>query len=94
VEDYKNEYGNLSDDLDKTITGAFEGLEDMKVRLIEKASELNDYNILRDEYENCIDNISKMTQLFETKTRQSRGTDSKLNLDLLKVTKNFNFWKI
>jgi hypothetical protein len=94
VEDYKNDYGNLSDDLDKTITGAFEGLEDMKVRLIEKASELNDYNILRDEYENCIDNISKMTQLFETKTRQSRGTDSRLNLDLLKVTKNFNFWKI
>ena len=54
----------------------------MKSRLNEKAGELNDYDILRNEYENSIENVSKIIQVIETKTRQ---TNAKLNLDLLKV---------
>ncbi|CAF4315796.1 unnamed protein product [Rotaria sp. Silwood2] len=81
LDDYKNDYGNLSDDLDKIIIRVYEDMDDIKVRFNEKTSELNDYNILRDEYENCIDNISKISQIIEAKTRK---TNVKLNLDSLK----------
>jgi hypothetical protein len=54
-------------------------MEDIKARLNEKSSELHDYNILKDEYENCMEKLSK---IIETTTRQ---TNAKLNLDLLKV---------
>ncbi|CAF1425562.1 unnamed protein product [Rotaria sordida] len=81
LDDYKNDYGNLSDDLDKIIIRVYEDMDDMKVRFNEKLSELNDYNILRNEYENCIENILKISQIIETKTRK---TNVKLNLDLLK----------
>jgi hypothetical protein len=66
------------------ISRIYEDMEEMKTRLNEKSSELNDYNVLRDEYESCLDNLSKIIQVIETKTRQ---TNVKLNLDLLKVKK-------
>lgn len=84
-DDYKRDYGNISDDLDKMITRVIEDTADVKARLNEKVSELNAYNIIRDEYENIIHNISKIIQLIETKTQQSHGIDLRLNLDLLKV---------
>jgi len=66
------------------ISRVYEDMEDIKARFNEKSSELNDYNVLRDEYENCMENLLKMIQIIETKTRQ---TNAKLNLDLLKVKK-------
>ena len=71
------------------IIRVYEDMEDMKTRLNEKATELNDCNILRNEYENCLENLSKIIQVIETKTRQA---NAKLNLDLLKV--KFKFKKI
>ncbi|CAF3725966.1 unnamed protein product [Adineta steineri] len=75
VNDYKHAFRNLSDDLDKMISRVYEDMEDMKVRLNEKLSELNDFNILRNDYETCIDNISKNIQTVETKIRQSHTQD-------------------
>jgi ppGpp synthetase/RelA/SpoT-type nucleotidyltranferase len=63
-------------------------MEDIKSRLNEKLSELNEYNVLKDEYESLVENLSKLLQIVETKIRQR---NAKLNLDLLKVkikTKN------
>ena len=62
-------------------------MEDMKTRLNEKATELNDCNVVKNEYENCLENLSKIIQMIETKTRQA---NAKLNLDLLKVIFSFN----
>jgi hypothetical protein len=74
----------LSDDLDKMIIRVYEDMEDIKTRLNEKSTELNDCSVLRNEYENCIENLSKIIQVIETKSRQA---NAKLNLDLLKVNK-------
>ena len=62
-----------------------EDLADVKARFGEKESELNAYNIVRDEYENILSNISKIIQMIETKTQQSHGIDLRQNLDLIKV---------
>jgi dsDNA-specific endonuclease/ATPase MutS2 len=82
VDDYKNDYGNFSDDIDKMINRVYEDTEDIKARFNEKVSELNEFNLLRNEYETCFENLSKIIQHIETKTRQ---TNVRLNLDLLKV---------
>jgi hypothetical protein len=67
------------------ITRVIEDTADVKARFNEKQSELNAYNIIRDEYENIFNIISKIIQLIETKTQQSHGIDLRQNLDLLKV---------
>jgi hypothetical protein len=82
VDDYKNDYGNFFDDIDKMINRVYEDTEDIKARFNEKVSELNEFNLLRNEYETCFENLSKIIQHIETKTRQ---TNVRLNLDLLKV---------
>jgi chromosome segregation ATPase len=66
------------------IIRVYEDMEDIKTRLNEKSTELNDCSVLRNEYENCIENLSKIIQVIETKSRQA---NAKLNLDLLKVNK-------
>jgi hypothetical protein len=82
--DYKNDYGNFSDDIDKMINRVYENTEDIKAHFNEKkkTSEFNDFNILGNEYTNCIENLMKIIQHIESKTRQ---TNAKLNLNLLKV---------
>jgi hypothetical protein len=67
------------------INRVYEDTEDIKARFNEKASEFNDFNILRNEYESCIENLTKIIQHIENKTRQ---TNAKLNLDLLKVNQS------
>lgn len=64
------------------VSRVYEDMEDIKARFNEKSSELNDYNVLKDEYESSMESLSKMIQAIQTKTRQ---TNAKLNLDLLKV---------
>jgi hypothetical protein len=64
------------------ISRVYEDMEDMKGRFNEKSSEFNDYNVLKNEYDNSLENLSRIIQIIETKTRQ---TNAKLNLDLLKV---------
>ncbi|CAF1053347.1 unnamed protein product [Adineta ricciae] len=78
IVDYKNEFGNLSDDLDKTISRVYEDMEDMKVRMNDKYAELHDFNNIRNDYEKTMDTISKN---IDTKTRQA---NAKLNANLLK----------
>jgi len=67
------------------ITRVIEEMTDAKARFDEKVLELNAYNIVRDEYENIFDNISRIIQLIETKIQQSHRIDLRQNLDLLKV---------
>jgi hypothetical protein len=67
------------------ITRVVEDMTEVRARFAEKEAELNAYNIIRDEYENIIENILKITQFIETKTHQSHGIDLRENLDLLKV---------
>ncbi len=67
------------------IARVVEDMNEVRARFNEKESELNAYNIIRDEYENIIENILKITQIIETKTQQSHGIDFRQNLDLLKV---------
>lgn len=67
------------------IARVIEDMADVKARFNEKVSELNAYNIVRDEYENIFHTISKIIQLIETKTQQSHGIDIRSNLDLFKV---------
>jgi molybdopterin biosynthesis enzyme MoaB len=67
------------------ITRVVEDMAEVKARFNEKESELNAYNIVRDEYEHILSNISKIIQLIETTTQQSHGIDLRQNLDLLKV---------
>ena len=77
VDDYKNDYGNFSDDIDKMINRVYEDTEDIKARFSEKVAEFQDFDHLRNEYEVCYENLSKIVQQIESKSR--------LNLDLLKV---------
>lgn len=86
LEEYKRDYGTISDDLEKMITRVIEDMTDVRARFNEKESELSAYNAIRDEYENMLNNISKIIQLTETKIQQSRGIDLRENLDLLKVS--------
>lgn len=67
------------------ITRVVEDIADVRARFNEKESELTAYNVIRDEYENILNNISKIIQLIEAKTQQSHGIDLRQNLDLLKV---------
>lgn len=82
---YKREYGNISEDLDKMITRIIEDMNEVRARFNEKELELNAYNKIRDEYESIMQNITKIIELIETKTQQSRGTNLRQNLGLLKV---------
>jgi len=70
------------------ITRVIEDLEEVKARFNEKAAELNAYYIVRDEYENIFNTISKIIQLIETKTQQAHGIDLRQNLDLFKDLTN------
>ncbi|CAF1134735.1 unnamed protein product [Rotaria sordida] len=54
LKNYKRLYGNISDDLDKMITPIIQDMTEVKARFNEKLSELNDYNTIRDQYENLI----------------------------------------
>mgnify|MGYP001203940249 FL=1 len=65
-------------------------MADVKARFNEKETEINAYDILRDEYENTLTNLSKIIHLIETKTQQSQGIDFRQNLDLLKVKFDFS----
>jgi hypothetical protein len=69
------------------ITRVMEDFSEVKARFNEKAAELNAYYVVRDEYENILNTISKIIQLIETKTQQSQGIDLRQNLDLFKVRK-------
>ncbi|CAF4141502.1 unnamed protein product, partial [Rotaria sordida] len=85
LNDYKHVYGNISDDLDKMITRIIEDMAEVRARFNEKETELNAFNIIRDEYENLMENLLKIIQIIETKTQQSHSIDLRQNLDLLKV---------
>ena len=88
LEEYKRDYGTISDDLEKMITRVVEDNADVRARFNEKEAELNAYNAIRDEYENMLNNISKTIQMIETRIQQSHGIDLRENLDLLKVRSN------
>ncbi|CAF5044363.1 unnamed protein product, partial [Rotaria sp. Silwood1] len=88
LNDYKRIHGNISDDLDKIITRVIEDMTEVRARFNEKESELNAYNIIRDEYENIIEHTLKIIQLIEIKTQQSHSIDLRQNLDLLKDLTN------
>ncbi|CAM2712242.1 unnamed protein product [Rotaria socialis] len=81
LDDYKNTYGNISDDLEKIIIRVYEEIDDIKLRINEKKAQLNDLNLLRDEYESSIENITKVLLVIEAKTQK---TNIALNLDALK----------
>ena len=83
--EYKREYGNTSDDLDKMIARVVEDMAEVRARLHEKGSELNAYNVVREEYESTIENILKIIELSETRIKQTHGIDLRQNLDSLKV---------
>lgn len=83
MEDYRSEYGNLSDDLDKLISRTHEEMEEVRVRLNEKSTELKDFHALRQEYEKLMDNIAKAIQNIETRIRQA---NNKFTPGVLKVT--------
>ncbi|CAF4683847.1 unnamed protein product, partial [Rotaria magnacalcarata] len=78
----KNAYGNLSDDLEKIVIRVYEEIDDIKLRINEKKTQLNDLNLLRDEYESSIENITKVLLIIEAKAQK---TNNALNLDALKV---------
>ncbi|CAF5136770.1 unnamed protein product, partial [Rotaria magnacalcarata] len=42
LDDYKNAYGNLSDDLEKIVIRVYEEIDDIKLRINEKKTQLND----------------------------------------------------
>ncbi|CAM4803210.1 unnamed protein product [Rotaria magnacalcarata] len=86
--DYKRLFGNPTDDLDKMVTRVLEDMTEIKIRFDEKESELNAYNVIRDEYENMMETILRIIQIIETKTQQSHGIDLRQNLDLLKDLTN------
>ncbi|MCC7159914.1 MAG: hypothetical protein IT281_10315 [Ignavibacteria bacterium] len=88
LDDYKNTYGNLTDDLEKIIIRVYEEIDDIKLRFNEKKAQLNDLNLLRDEYESSIENITKVLLIIEAKTQK---TNIVLNLDALKVKEKLNF---
>lgn len=88
MDDYKRDYGNLSDDLDRLIARVYEDMEEIKVRFSEKATEITEHNLLREEYETCIEDIARISLAIESK---SQKPTSKLNLESLKV--KINFWK-
>lgn len=67
------------------ISRVVEDMADVRARFNEKESELNAYNVIRDEYENMLNNISKIIQLIEMRIQQSHGIDLRENLDLFKV---------
>ena len=67
------------------ITRVIEDMTEVRARLHEKQSELNAYNIVRDEYESTIEDILKIIELSETRIKQSHGIDLRQNLDSLKV---------
>ena len=69
------------------INRVYEDTEDVKARFTEKTSEFAEFNHLRNEYEVCHENLSKIVQQIEAKTRQ---TNARLNLDLLKVNPSKN----
>lgn len=46
-------------------------MDEIKVRSKEKATELNDYHVLRNEYEHSMENLSKIIQQLQTRSRQS-----------------------
>ncbi|CAM4836468.1 unnamed protein product [Rotaria magnacalcarata] len=81
LDDYKNAYGNLSDDLEKIVIRVYEEIDDIKLRINEKKTQLNDLNLLRDEYESSIENITKVLLIIEAKAQK---TNNALNLDALK----------
>ena len=76
------------------ISRVVEDMADVRARFNEKESELNAYNIIRDEYENMLNNIAKIILLIETKIQQSHGIDLRENLDLLKVIQNSTYSNI
>ena len=82
LNDYKNDYGNLSDNLDTIIVRVNDDMENIKVRLTEKTSELNQFHLLQNEYDDCIETILKVSQTIETKIQKSH------NIDLLQVMKD------
>ncbi|CAF4487048.1 unnamed protein product [Rotaria socialis] len=86
--DYKRLFGSPTDDLDKMVTRVLEDMTEIKIRFDEKESELNAYNVIRDEYENMMETILRILQIIETKTQQSHGSDLRHNLDLLKDLTN------
>ena len=45
-------------------------MDEVKVRSKEKAAELNDYHVLRNEYEHSMENLSKVIQQLQSRSRQ------------------------
>ncbi|CAF3855305.1 unnamed protein product, partial [Adineta steineri] len=88
LNNYKHTHGNISDDLDKMITRVTEDMTELRSRLDEKQIEIQVYNTTRDEYENIIENITKIIQTIETKSQQTHGSDLQQNLNLLKDLTN------
>ncbi|CAF4349220.1 unnamed protein product, partial [Adineta steineri] len=88
LNNYKHIYGNISDDLDKMITRVTEDMTELRSRLDEKQIEIQVYNTTRDEYENIIENITKIIQTIEIKSQQTHGSDLQQNLNLLKDLTN------
>lgn len=82
LEDYRKKYGTFSDDFDQLIARVEDEMEEIRVRSKDKAAELSDYHVLRHEYETSMDNLSKMIQQLQNRTRQGN----------VKVNDNFHFF--
>ncbi|UJR37453.1 hypothetical protein I4U23_030156 [Adineta vaga] len=88
LDDYRHNYGNISDDLDKMITRVFEDMTETRSRLDEKQSEFEAYTIIRNEYDSLTEDIVNIIQTIETKVKQIHQNDFRQNLNLLKDLTN------
>lgn len=84
VENYRRDFGNISEDLDKMISRIVEDSTEIGGRLDEKEAELHAYNIIRDEYQLNMDNFLQAIKMIEHKADESRGVDFRQNLDMFK----------
>lgn len=90
LDDYRHNYGNISDDLDKMIIRVFEDMTEVRSRLDEKQLELETYTTTRNEYDTIVEDITKIIQSIETKAKQTHQNDLRQNLNLLKVKNKYN----
>lgn len=71
LDDYKKKYGSFSDDFDQLISRVDDEMDEIKIPTKEKATELNHYHVLGNEYETSMKNLSKIFQHLQSRTRQS-----------------------
>lgn len=60
-------------------------MTETRTRLDEKHAELETYNVTREEYDTTVEDINKIIQTIENKSKQTQGNDLRQTLNLLKV---------